>query len=294
MKSTRLVRAIRTALFDADVLAYRFGYSGVVDLDFGDGDLATLEDPDEAMRKSLLHVEEVTEDCGCDDVILCWSDAAPYNNFRLDVDCTYKWKRNRNDRPGNYQAVRDGLTDRFESIERPRLEADDVMGILQTAPGNTVVRQQLLRGGETIIISVDKDMLQIPGLHYNPVTRKRTLVKKIDGDHLHMLQTIMGDTVDNYDGIPGVGIKGATKYLEPAGLDPVLEWECVLRAYIESNQWPDSHPEHPWEASEAAITQARLAKILQWPNYNMKTKEVRLWTPPTQRPDPWVNRMTAA
>ena len=276
MKSTRV------ALFDADVLAYRFGYSGVVDLDFGDDDGAALVDPKVAITKALEHVEEITDECGCDDVILCWSDAAPYNNFRLDIDCTYKWKRSRSDRPGNYQAVRDELTGNFHSVERDRLEADDVMGILQTAPGPSVVRQKLLRNGETIIISVDKDMLQIPGLHFNPVTKKRTLVHKIDGDHLHMVQTIMGDTVDNYDGIPGVGIKGAEKYLEPAGLDPVLEWECVLRAYIESNQWPDQQ-ERPYlcQAGNAALNQARLAKILQWPDYDMRTKGVNLWLPPT-------------
>jgi DNA polymerase-1 len=279
---------MRTILFDADVLAYRFGNSGVVDLDFGDGDGAELTHPDEAVEKALAHIEEVTEDCGSDDTILCWSDPEPYANFRLYVDNTYKWKRTRDDRPANYYAVRDRLTAIFESVYRPELEADDVMGILQTAPATSFVRKQVLGGGETIIVSVDKDMLQVPGYHYNPVTKLRTTVEAIDGDHLHMVQTLMGDQVDNYDGIPGIGIKKAEAILAPAGLDPVLEWELVVRAYIESNQWPnyDSYYDTPGrtplcEATNTAIAQARLARILQWSDYDMKKKEPILWTPPS-------------
>jgi len=188
------------------------------------------------------------------------------------VDCTYKWRRTRSDRPANYQAVRDALTSEFESVERPHLEADDVMCILQTSPGNSVVRQKLLLGGETIITTVDKDLLQVPGLHYNPVTKRRTTVEKCDGDHLHMLQTLAGDPVDNYDGIPGIGMVKAEKYLAPGCLDPVLEWELVLDAYYESNQFA-----YPWCE---AMSQARLAKMLQWPDYDMTNKEVRLWNPP--------------
>ena len=270
---------MKTSLFDADILSYRFGSAGVVDLDFGDGDGAELVDPEVAVARALEHVEGVVDDCGCDQVILCWSDAAPYSCFRLDIDSTYKWKRTRADRPSNYQAVRREMTERFPSIERERLEADDVMGIMQTSPYDSIVRRGYLSGGDTVIISVDKDMLQIPGKHYNPVTKKRTIVEKVDGDHLHMLQTIMGDVVDNYEGIPGIGVKKAEAYLAPACLDPGLEWELVLRAYWESGQWPGQWPVGG-DVYNAALTQARLAKILQWEDYDMKTKEPRLWQPP--------------
>jgi len=275
------MRPFRTELFDADVLAYRFGHAGVTDLDFGDGDDAVLVDPEIAVARALEHIEEITEECGGDEVILCWSDPEPYSNFRLDVDCTYKWKRTRADRPANYQAVRDLLSERFMEVTRPGLEADDVMGILQTAPEDSSIRRNTLSGGETVIVSIDKDMLQIPGMHFDPVKKTRRVVLPVDGAHLHMLQTLSGDPVDNYDGIPGIGPVKAEAILEPAGLDPALEWELVLRAYIESGQFSGiRNDHHDWYTT--AVEQARLAKILQWEDYNMSTKEPILWQPPTR------------
>ncbi len=276
---------LRTALFDADVLAYRFGHNGVVDLDFGDGDDAALVDPDEAVRAAKEHVAEVTEACGCDDVILCWSDPGEWENFRLEIDPTYKWKRpGHTGRPANYNAVREGLSDAILSKTLPRLEADDVMGIIQTAPASSGIRKSLLRGGETIIISVDKDMLQVPGLHYNPVTKRRSVVEKVDGDHLHMVQTLMGDAVDNYDGVPGIGIKKAEAILKPAGLDPELEWTLVLDTYVEHlglfpGWWGETGMSLEGFAANEALKTARLAKILQWENYDTEWKSWLPWMP---------------
>ena len=273
---------MRTILFDADVLAYRFGHKGVTDLDLGDGDDAALVDPDLAVRQAKEHLGEVLEDCGADNMVLCWSDAAPYSNFRLDIDCTYKWKRTRDDRPANYYAVREAMTAAFKSYEKPHLEADDVLGILQTAPEGSKVRRSL---GETIIVTVDKDLLQVPGLHYNPVTKRRTTVEKVDGDHLHMHQTLAGDPVDNYDGVPRIGMGKAEKRLAEAGLDPVLAWQLVIDCYVEFIQhftaWAgDEHQVAELTATHLACQQARLAKILQWEDYDMTKKEVKLWLPP--------------
>jgi 5'-3' exonuclease len=115
------------------------------------------------------------------------------------------------------------------------------------------------------------------------VTKRRTTVEKVDGDHLHMLQTLAGDPVDNYDGIPGIGFIKAEKILAPAKNCPVLEWELVLDAYVEHlNRFePTEGESFPFaEAYTNAIQQARLAKILQWEDYDMTKKEVKLWLPP--------------
>jgi DNA polymerase-1 len=109
------------------------------------------------------------------------------------------------------------------------------------------------------------------------------MVDHISGQYLHMLQTLMGDTVDNYDGIPGIGIKKAKAILEPAGLDPVLMWTLVVDAYVEHlcqfPSWAGDDIKVPeLEAIHLACQQARLAKILQWEDYD--NREVILWQPP--------------
>lgn len=259
---------MRTALFDADVLGYRFGHSGTHKLDFG-AVTAVEEDPDDACAKALEHIEEVVDEVCADDIVLCWSDPTDHVNWRLDVLSTYKHNRDPSTRPNLYHAVRSFLTERFRTYWRPRLEADDVMGILATHPK--------IIPGKKIVVTVDKDLLQVPGLHFNPGAEKRKRrrrVERVDGDYWHMLQTLAGDAVDGYDGIPGIGLKKAEAILTPAGRDPGCMWELVVRAYDESGQFPK-------DPEGAALVTARVARILQHDEYDYKRKRPILWQPPS-------------
>ena len=47
---------------------------------------------------------------------------------------------------------------------RPNIEADDILGILATS-------QKIVKGNK-IIVSIDKDLDQIAGLHYNPKNKE--------------------------------------------------------------------------------------------------------------------------
>jgi 5'-3' exonuclease len=91
--------------------------------------------------------------------ILCFSDPSR-RSFRHDLTESYKQARKGSRKPLAYAAVRDRLVaahggETYKTIIKPRLEADDVMGIVSTrAPG------------KFIIVSGDKDMQQIPGLLY--------------------------------------------------------------------------------------------------------------------------------
>jgi DNA polymerase-1 len=93
------------------------------------------------------------------------------------------------------------------------LEADDAMSIHQDKVGGT-----------TTICSLDKDMLQVPGKHFQWAigtlswSRPDNFVEQteLEGLRLFYEQCIKGDSSDNVKGIPGLGEVKARKAL--AGL----------------------------------------------------------------------------
>ena len=111
------------------------------------------------------------------------------------------------------------------TLEYPGFEADDVIG--------TIARRAEHEGCEVVIVSSDKDMMQL-------VTERVTMlnpakddtwydaakVKEFMGvrpDQVADLLALMGDTVDNIPGAPGIGEKGARDLIERFGsLDAAL------------------------------------------------------------------------
>lgn len=93
-------------------------------------------------------------------------------------------------------------------VDQPGLEADDVLGILATH--STLVK------GEKIIVSHDKDLGQIPGLHLNPMSPDEGVYRIAPAFARRLLayQVLVGDSTDNYPGRPGCGPVKAEKILE--------------------------------------------------------------------------------
>lgn len=147
---------------------------------------------------------------------------------------------------------RQSVMDRYPSVMKPKLEADDIIGILATKPGSQMV-----------IVSDDKDLMQIPGRHL--IDGEIVEVTAEQGERFHMLQTLTGDPVDGYPGVPGIGKVKAEKIF---GDQP--SWLKVVATY-EANGLTE----------EDALLQARLAKILQWDNWDQEKQEVILWSLPT-------------
>lgn len=205
-----------------------------------------------------------------------------YPGFRSNIDATYKATRAAR-KPLCYAALRVRMEDTYTCIAMPALEADDVMGILATKPGKT----------RRIIVSQDKDMKTIPGElwdgkdHYN--------ITEAEADRWHMYQTLTGDTVDEYKGCPGMGPKKAEKLLDDtSGMkgcpecvtdaccgSSASQWKCTGRKGC-AGVWPRIVKafEKAELTEEHALTQARLARILRWSDWDSKNKEPILWTPP--------------
>lgn len=189
-----------------------------------------------------------------------------YPGFRSSIDPSYKATRAAR-KPLCYAALRVRMDDTYTCIAMPALEADDVMGILATKPGKT----------RRIIVSQDKDMKTIPGELWDGKDHHN--ITEAEADRWHMYQTLTGDTVDEYNGCPGMGPKKADKLLdtmlERQGMlmtepKPNLVWEAIVAAFVKAGL-----------TEELALTQARLARILRWSDWDSKKKEPILWTPPS-------------
>lgn len=109
-------------------------------------------------------------------------------------------------------------------IEMEGYEADDIIA--------TYARLATEAGGETTIISSDKDLMQLVNGSvslYDPMKDKEINVPEViekwgvPPEKMIDLQALMGDSVDNIPGVPGIGQKTAAQLLEEYGdLDTLL------------------------------------------------------------------------
>lgn len=125
-------------------------------------------------------------------------------NFRNDIAVTAEYKGNRKNKPKpeHLQAIRQHMIDHWDAIVSEGCEADDLIATAATEnPGS-------------IIVSVDKDFDQVPGLHYNPNKMDLYTVNEEDAVRFLYEQILMGDRADNIIGLKGIGEKKAAKALE--------------------------------------------------------------------------------
>jgi len=81
-----------------------------------------------------------------------------------------------------------------------------------------------------------------------------------------MIQTLTGDTVDGYSGVPKVGAVTANKMLTDKDMPVEDMWKIVVKAYEKAGM-----------EEQDALQQARVARILRHGAHNRKTGEVKLW-----------------
>jgi len=243
---------MRKLLIDGDLVVHRITASLETSCDWGNDVWTIHTDIGEAFTAFKDYINHTKESCEGDEVVVTFSDS---ENFRKKLFPLYKGNRVGNRKPVGFKALRCKVEDNFDCVTLYNLEADDVMGILQTDPSNKK---------ETIIVSEDKDMQTIPGTLYARKTLKK--ISKIAADRNWMAQAMIGDATDNYKGCPGIGPKSAEKVLE--GLSKVDEmWGAVLEAFDKKGL-----------TEEDALVSARLARILRFQDYN-DNGEINLWTP---------------
>jgi DNA polymerase-1 len=128
------------------------------------------------------------------------------------------------------------------------------MGILSTEPAEE----------ERVIVSIDKDLKQIPGLLSSDGKTIKE-VNKAQADYWFLIQTLAGDLTDGYSGCPGIGVKTAEKLLD-IKVPLVDNWARVVKAY-KKKDYLDGE----------ILQQARVARILRHGEYDHTTGAVKLW-----------------
>tara|TARA_X000001382_G_scaffold40673_2_gene27250 strand:- start:2483 stop:3250 length:768 start_codon:yes stop_codon:yes gene_type:complete len=182
-------------------------------------------------------------------VVMCLTG---HNNFRRTLCPDYKSHRKKSRKPLGYTAFVEWCKESYAYCCEPTLEADDIMGILATAPGSN-----------TIIVSDDKDMLTIPANLYRPQREELGSSSKELADRTWLFQTLVGDSADGFPGLPRVGPVTAEKILGRDG-----GWPQVVQAFQKGGFSADD-----------ALLQARLARILRYNDWDNAMSEVRLWEP---------------
>lgn len=170
-----------TGLIDADIIAYRVAAAGE-------------EDSEEDVLIAVdNYMNQIARDARLRNYILFLTNSE--SNFRIDVAKTKPYKGNRKDtsRPQHLGAVRGHLMEHYKAIMVIGYEADDAIA----SAANRIRR--------SVIMTIDKDLLQCQGFHYNFVKDEWMTVLPAQASHNLWMQVVTGDSTDNIPGLPKVG-----------------------------------------------------------------------------------------
>ena len=239
-----------TLLIDADLFLYQACAAAEKEYRWEQDVYTKLCDLGEAKDIFRDKMQFVRDTLKSDKMILCFSDKL---NFRKVVSETYKSNRKETVKPTGFKAFIEWAKGTHKYYWKPSLEADDCMGIMQTMPGS-----------DTIIVSDDKDMKTIPGRLYRPMADEMLEISEDEADYNFYTQCLTGDPTDGFPGLPGFGPKKAEALLKAHR----SSWSTVENAYLKAGLTKDD-----------ALTQARLARILRWSDWDAKANTYKLWEP---------------
>lgn len=178
-------------------------------------------------------------------------------NFREQVAVSHVYKGNRKkEKPRWYKHIKDYLyyMHRTELVEG--MEADDGMAM------------NLVRNPNSILCSIDKDLLQVPGWHYSWATHNREELplrkvdswgkleiqgKKLYGEGTMFLyaQALLGDSTDNIIGAKGYGPVKTYNTLKDCKTEKEL-YDAVYEVYFQEilEDDPNYQPEDVGKVEE--------------------------------------------
>lgn len=189
-------------LFDGDILTYRLGFASE-----GASEVHCKARVDEFISDLMMHPElEATDFEG----YLTWDSTS---NFRVNLAKTKPYKGNRTGKkPKHYDFIREYLVGSWGFHSIVGEEADDAIAKEATELRDT-----------SIIVSIDKDLDQVAGWHYNFVKGQKYYVTDDEGFRNFCIQLLTGDRIDNITGIRGIGnVKAARSLAEAVGYEVQL------------------------------------------------------------------------
>lgn len=243
----------KTAILDGDIIAYRSAF------------WADNEGIDDLPARIKSDIKNWTPK-GCDNIIVAMS-CPRENNYRRDFWPKYKAHRDSYVKPDSMDYALELIYEEGNARCVNRLEADDLIGIMVSS-------------GDAIGVTVDKDLRQVPGWHWNPDKEQDAIkIPETEADEFFYKQWMTGDSTDNIWGLWRVGPKKAQRILD--NTDP-SDWEdAIMNEYL-NEDWdkrPETRLPEDINKEEYALSQARCVRILRSGDYNKETKEINLWLP---------------
>ena len=183
------------ALIDGDVLVYQVGY--------------TTNDVEEWIAAARLRdqIKGVLQATGATGYEIWLSDSK--ENWRKALFANYKANRTQ-PKPTHYEFLLNTLVNDWDAQVALGEEADDAMGIRQTTQnkkdGDFFISSPL--DFTSIICTIDKDLQQIPGNHYNWDKQTRQFIEPSEGLYRFYYQLLVGDSGDNITVTQGLSCKG--------------------------------------------------------------------------------------
>lgn len=179
-----------------------------------------VDDLANCLHSVKVQLTSILEEVKADDYVIYLSGK---DNFRDSLVDYYKANRDRSTRPEHYHNITTYLLEHWKTEVVDGIEADDALGITQDK--------------NTIICSIDKDLDNVPGWHYNFATGAKYYVEELDALRNFYSQMITGDPGDNIPGLYKVTGKRATAKLQEPILymeDEKEMWEYVHSLYAKT------------------------------------------------------------
>lgn len=243
------------SLVDADIVCYRIGFTTENE------ELAIAKYRCDEMLDNILIETAATE------FKLYLSDSKE-NNFRYQICPDYKANRTQ-PKPKWHQEIKEHLIVKWGAEFSYGMEADDSLGIAQRWDNMKLETADLNKEQfSTCICTIDKDLKQVPGLHYNFVKKEWAIVTEREGLRYFYAQILIGDVSDNIKGCKGIGPIKAERSLPISYESESDLFTAVHGLYRQQHKdWSDT------QIAEHILRVGRLLKIRQ-------QEEEKLWNPP--------------
>ena len=243
----------RVAIIDADILLYKACRLAEEEVDWGDDQWVLWSDLNVVKHIFDTQVDTIVDEMGADRTILCFSDK---ENYRKKINPEYKANRRGGRKPLCFKQALQYCKDTYPHRVFESLEADDVIGIIATTENEN----------EYVVVSEDKDLLTVPGIHWDLAEKRIFTISEEDADYNFFLQTLVGDSTDNYKGCPKIGKVTAERILSTAKKEKKDLWKTVLLEFKNAGM-----------TKKDAVINARMARILRSHEYNLNTGKIELW-----------------
>lgn len=181
-------------------------------------------------------IDKIAGDLGSDNFVVHLSSTEQVYRYQLATMKEYKGNRDAR-KPHHYATIRSYIYDRLPCVYAEGVEADD-----------TMLMEANEHDGDAVVVSIDKDLQQNPGLFYDFVAEQLGYIDEESALRNLYQQILSGDSVDNIPGCPGIGDVKAARILAECRTElelfdtTLVQYrEQLARKGDEDGNWPYKH-----------------------------------------------------